>query len=572
MSTITATTSTRSYDPNIIIRAANDKLATGDLAGGQTLFQSALLNWVDDAREGASGIMDRDSLQEAIATLWIAYAQFLMGAKQFKSATEAFEQAVECPIASTAGRVWLEYARFLEERAKLRTAQQVYIRALVKVPPSSTHGYPGAVRDEQDRNLLWNEFLEFTRNITENPDMTLSELQQAIQEEHLEEEQQQDDQQHEPASKRPRLIQSFKEEDESLAIRTHVVTPSDVDLEIEGLTEAVQNVPNDPTFMAAWLVRDGDAPPQPPLALFEAAPPKLSDPTGKDLLGEDLALAVVTRLLEPSGGVALQVCRGLWMWTLLQEQQSQRLGKRKDESIMEEYRQLQARLDERLSVAGAAEAAVRTMNQQELHAFHIKAQQERRELWNKLAWEARQLQWACQLVLNKLRIPSFVQDMTSTNNNVTTANTTFHGTTTDDYQVQQQARVCSYLHSAFFLRKRIGDKAHHTMLKSQQERLKQFIAQNAATRTLTPPPPPPPHLAAMQYPPPQMTSLPPPPPPLSLPPYGGGMLPPPPHPLQGMVQYPGYPPQQQPMAYPPQYHPPANYEYDYNNANPQQRW
>ena len=29
------------------------------------------------------------------------------------------------------GRVWLEYARYLEERGKLRTAQQVYLRALM---------------------------------------------------------------------------------------------------------------------------------------------------------------------------------------------------------------------------------------------------------------------------------------------------------------------------------------------------------------------------------------------------------------------------------------------------------
>ncbi len=520
------TTYTRSYDPNIIIRAANDKLTAGDLTGGQTLFQSALLNWVDDAREGST--MDADSLKEAIATLWVAYAQFLMGAKQYKSATEAFEQAVECPIGSTVGRVWLEYARFLEERNKLRTAQQVYLRALVTPQPN---GLTGAVQDEQDQNLLWNEFLELSRTTTENPDLTLKELKQAIQEEHAEE----------PAMKRPRLNDAIKKEDEDgPKIRTHVVTPTDVELEIETLTEAIQNVPNDPTFMAAWLIRDGDAPPQPPIPLFEAAPPKLSDPTGRDLLGEDLALALVTRLLEPSGGIVLQVCRGLWMWTLLKEQQAQKYRQQKDKSILEQYRPLQARLEERLSVAGAAEAAVRTMNQQELQSFENKAQDERRELWNKLAWEARQLQWASQQILNKLQIPGFVND----NNNNTA------GTTVDDSQVQEQARVCSYLHSAFFLRKRIGDKAHDTMLQSQLERLKQYVAQGNRSRT------PPPSQVLVPYP-----HL---PPPL---PYGAGMLPPPPPPPQGMVAYPGYPPQQT-MIYPPQYPPPPNYDYN----NPQQRW
>lgn len=540
MASLVPTPHTRSYDPNIIIRAAHDKLTTGDLAGGQTLFQSALLNWVDDAREGST--MDADSLKEAIATLWVAYAQFLMNAKQYKSATEAFEQAIECPIGSTVGRVWLEYARFLEERNKLRTAQQVYLRALV-TPQSN--GMAGAVQDEQDQNLLWNEFLELSRTTTDNPDLTLKELKQAIQEEHTEE----------PVLKRPRLHEAMKhevedeeEQEDGPKIRTYVVTPTDVEFEIETLTEAIHNVPNDPTFMAAWLIRDGDAPPQPPIPLFEAAPPKLSDPTGRELLGEDLALAVVSRLLEPSGSVVLQVCQGLWMWTLLKEQQAQKLRRRMDDSLTEEYRQLQARLEERLSVAGAAEAAVRTMNQQELHGFENKAQVDRRELWNTLTWEARQLQWASQQVLNKLQMPGFV------GGNITA------GTTVDDSQVQEQARVCSYLHSAFFLRKRIGDKAHNTMLQSQLERLKQYVAQGSRSRT----PPP----LSVPYP-----NLPPPPPPYGVP----GMLPPPPPPpLQGMVGYPGYPPQplqqqqpQQPsMVYSQQYPPPPNYDFN----NPQQRW
>jgi tetratricopeptide (TPR) repeat protein len=548
----TPMTNTRSYDPNIIIRAANEKLASGDLAGGQTLFQSALLNWVDDAREGTENTMDADSLKEAIATLWIAYCHFLMSAKQFKSATEAFEQAVECPLGGTVGRVWLEYARFLEERGKVRTAQQVFLRALV----SNGNTTSGAVQDEQDRNLLWNEFLELSRNTTENPDLTLKELELAIQEEHG-----QQDEETGPASKRPRLGSSsvvkqemFGDNDEygdggdedggGPPIRTHVVTPSDVDLEIETLTEAIQNVPNDPTFMAAWLVRDGDAPPQPPVPLFEAAPPKLSDPTGKDLLGEELALAVVSRLLQPSGGVVLQVCRGLWMWTLLKEQQSQKARNRMDESIMKEYKMLQARLDERLSVAGPAEAAVRMMNQQELQAFETKAQEERRELWNTLAWEARQLLWASQQVLNKMQMPGFV----SNQNNMA-------GTTVDDNEVQGQICVCAYLHSAFFLRKRIGEKAHMTMLQSQQERLKQYVAQLHEQQ----------QQAASNH---QLLQS---PPPL---PYGGGMLPPPPPPQPTMISYPGYPQQQQhpPMgaAYPPlapQYPPPPNY-----GNNPQQRW
>lgn len=530
---------TRSYDPNIIIRAANDKLALNDLNAGQTLFQTALLNWVDDAREGAD--VDPDALKEAIATLWVAYAHFLVRAKQFKSATQAFEDALECPVAKHVGRVWLEYARFLQDREKYSRAQQVYIRALVEDGSS-------ALLDRQDQDLLWNEFLELSRQTTENPDLTLRELKAAVAEE---QEEQTASMTEEPASKRARThvkveANATMDAEEGPIIRTYVVTPQDVELESETLTEALQNVPNDPSFMAAWLVRDGDAPPHPPIPLFEAAPPKLSDPTGKDLLGEDMALAVVQRLLEPSGGVVLQVCRALWMWTFLHEQSSGKARKKLIDTITHDYQELQMRLDERLSVAGAAEAAVRMMNDQERHVFVRNAQDEHRALWSKLAWEARQLQWASQQVLNKLQMPGFIDD----SNHVA-------GTTVDDSEVQMQARVCSYLHSAFFLRKRIGDKAHETMLSSQLERLKQYVAEVAAKmESQTPPPPIIPLL-------PQSTMLPP-------PPYGMMMSsqqqpqmypPPPPPPQMGYPPMMGYPQQQQ---YPP---PPLNYP-----NNPPPRW
>ena len=80
----------RNYDPNLIIQAADEKLANNDINGGQMLFSAALLDWVDDARENSLGL-DQDVMREAIATLWIAYAHFLRKAKQFKSATEAYE-------------------------------------------------------------------------------------------------------------------------------------------------------------------------------------------------------------------------------------------------------------------------------------------------------------------------------------------------------------------------------------------------------------------------------------------------------------------------------------------------
>jgi tetratricopeptide (TPR) repeat protein len=524
----------RNYDPNIIMKAADDKLTNGDVNGGQMLFQSALLDWVDDARENISHQQDQDQMREAIATLWIAYTQFLRKAKQFKSATEAFEQAVECPVGGSVGRIWLEYARFLEDRQKLRTAQQVYLRALVLEGG-------GAVSDEQDRSLLWNEFLEMMRQSQSNESLTLSELRLAIEQEEAAKSNQvegeaspepvssmtmapadvDDNNDAPPPTKRARTTESAVQQDEPMEeSRTHVVTPADIEDSKVALQDLTQNAQQDPDFLAAWMVRDGDAPPQPPEPpLFVAAPPKLSDPTGKDLLGEELALAMIQRLLEPSGSVLLEVCRALWTLTALNEQKSKKALERFDETVSKELVKLNARLDERLSVAGAAEAAVRQMNNTERQSFQVNCNQQRQHVMSGIAWDFRQLLWVQQQLLSKLNVPGF------------------DGTTVEASALEFQARVCSYLHSAFYLRQRIGAQTHVTMLKSQAERLKmqahQAPPKKKPSRFSAPRPP--------QY-----------------------MPPPPPQQQQGYMQqqqqqqqqpppgyYPPQQPQQQPMMYPP---------------------
>ena len=495
------------YDPNVIIKAANEKLANNDLEGGTMLFQSALLDWVDDAREKATTSGgDAEQMREAIATLWIAYAHYLQKAKQFKSATEAYEQAVSCPVAGATGRIWLDYARFAEERGKLRTAQQVYIRALVG---GDSQQQGGIVSDEQDRSLLWNEFLSMMQQ--NNPSLTLKELQEAAQQQ-----QQQggtseegasasrdgvepdiygdlpvstndadvaDASSGQPPAKRPRINEDqadAKMEDTSAQpSRSHVVTAAEVNQEKLALEELTNGAQQNPDFMGAWMLRDGDStalsPPEPPL--FSAAPPKLSDPTGRDILGEELALSLIQRLLQPSGAILLEVCRSLWMLTALKENQAQKTLQRLDETVRDELDKMNARLDERLSVAGAAEAAVRLMNETERAGFQTSCNQQRQHMLNGIAWEFRQLLWVQQQLLTKLHVPGF------------------DGTTVEAAELDFQSRVCSYLHSAFYLRKRIGEKNHITMLKSQVERLKQPSAGRYSpvpptTDRYTPPPPP----------------------------------------------------------------------------------
>lgn len=83
------------YNPNRIIQAANEKLKQeADWQGGDLLFQTALLQWSDDAREAATAAA-QESLREALATLYMAYAHFLASAKQFKSTMDAYENATQ---------------------------------------------------------------------------------------------------------------------------------------------------------------------------------------------------------------------------------------------------------------------------------------------------------------------------------------------------------------------------------------------------------------------------------------------------------------------------------------------
>lgn len=157
--------------------------------------------------------------------------------------------------------------------------------------------------------------------------------------------------------------------------------------------------------------------------------------------------------------------------------------------------ELDKRLETRLSVAGAASSAVQQMNENERNAFQQSCFQQREDVLNSIAWDFRKVRNACrgrqhsqstwfphkntrfsqlqvlcaqQQILTTLRIPGF------------------DGPTIDTSELELQKRLCSYLHSAFYLRSRIGEAAHEAMLKSQAERLKKDV--ESASVTLQPPP------------------------------------------------------------------------------------
>jgi hypothetical protein len=230
------------------------------------------------------------------------------------------------------------------------------------------------------------------------------------------------------------------------------VTADAVDAEATMFLEYLQQP--SPEVSAAWMLRDGNGPAQQPETfLFQPSPPKLSDPTGKDALGTELALQLIRRLMEASGSIVLEVCAGLWTLQGLKEKETKIAIDMLDQTMMSEYEQLEARLDERLSVAGAALSAVQTMNDGERRAFQTTCAQQRQNVLSGIAWEHRQLLCAQQQILTKLAVPGF------------------DGPTVDTVALERQAKVCLYLHSAFYLRNRIGEAPHLSMLKNQAARL-----------------------------------------------------------------------------------------------------
>jgi hypothetical protein len=173
------------------------------------------------------------------------------------------------------------------------------------------------------------------------------------------------------------------------------------------------------------------------------------------MLGVDLAVRLVQRLLHPSGGVVLEVCRALWMLQGLQEQSKYDAFSTLDARLVAEHERLESELNARLSVAGTEMSeAVAMMNDRERQIAHHQANQQRQQLVYQSAWDARQLLCLQQQLLAQLDVPGFED-----------------GPSVDAETLQLQSYLCQYLHSAFYIRNRMGSEPHESMLKSQLKKL-----------------------------------------------------------------------------------------------------
>lgn len=477
------------HDTDTVIRDADAKFAAKDLEGARMVYQSALLDWVDDAREGSGGEA-LNLLGDKITSLWIAYANLNKRAKMFKSATEAYEAAASCPIAGSMGSLWLEYARFQEERGRHRTAQNVYLRALV-----GDENNPAAVKGEAGKKILWTEFLRMMKGQTKNPSLTLQELRNAVEEEHVAAVKSKQVEVDEsltdveaakeevtacvvesstegegPPSKRAKLDEAAPPAVEAVATVVaeplQPVTAKEVEAEATALTDDMGMLP--PDLRAAWFARDGDSPPfRPEPPLFTPSPPKFSDASGKDILGDELALSLISTLLKKTdsdekGNTILEVCKACWIMTAIKEREESNALQDMDLKMMKEKEALESNLEARASVAGGALAAVQQINEGERNDFGSKCNQQRQQLVGYIAWQFRELLAIQQQLLTKAGLPGF------------------DGPTVDASAIALQAKVCSFMHSAFYLRTRIGEKQHLAMLKSQESRLSAALSSKKA--------------------------------------------------------------------------------------------
>ncbi len=380
-----------------------------------------------------------------------------------------YEQAINCPVGGEVGKIWMEYAHFLEERGRPRTAQKLYLRALV----GDSDGDGPSVKDAADQNLLWNEFLRMMQSLRKNPDLTLDDLKSAVENERGAQVDSNtttaqpdgaanatDSSTNNAAEQRPAKRSRW---DKKTPEQIETLSAGSIDTAASVLFATSKNMP--PEVETLWHARDGGSmPSKPEPALFSASPPKLGDPSGKDLVGIETALRLLEMLTSKThdgkslGSALLELCHACWMMTGLKEEEAVKAKEALEKKIANDTEALESNLAARASVAGGAMAAVQHANEQERNQFAMQCTVQREQLLAFSAWEFRKLLYTQQIILSSAKLPCF------------------DGPSVDSASITAQAKVCSILHSAFYLRARVGEDNHVKMLSKQLESLKKIAS------------------------------------------------------------------------------------------------
>ncbi len=332
---------------------------------------------------------------------------------------------MNCPVAGSMGRVWKEYAKFQEQRKRFKTAQKIYLRALVGVEA----GKNAAVQNVEETEELWNLFLEMMKASKNDDTLTLQQLKDAVQKEHKVTDTSttvipksepdevpsstanniyeiplptNDDMgggigQQQPATKRQKIT------DVHVPLPSAgvplpppekpAVTAATVEASASTLLALIKNMP--PEVTAEWLAMDGNAlPSRPEPPLFSASPPKLGDASGKDLLGTEMSLKIIRLLIGTNGDGAagstmLDISRACWMMTALKEREAAKSVEALDKKLTDDIQKMESELEARLSVAGAALSAVEQVNANERKQFIAMCNQQRQQLQALISWEFR---------------------------------------------------------------------------------------------------------------------------------------------------------------------------------------
>ena len=244
------------------------------------------------------------------------------------------------------GKLYQNYANYQKERKRYKSAQKIYLRALVG-DKEVGHGLVTSVDEQKE---LWNDFLIMMKETNEDDTLTLDQLREAVDSEYssvkakrerIEAEMKTISSSVEPDAKRARMDDTDNTIPQQ---QTHKIPAEVVEAVSSSLIETTNNI--SPALNAEWLARDGTSlPTRPEPPLFTPSPPKLGDPSGKDLLGTELALQLIRILLNKSkdgqsqvcdnaGSTVLDIVNGCWMMTALKEKEAAKSQEALDKKLV----------------------------------------------------------------------------------------------------------------------------------------------------------------------------------------------------------------------------------------------